>query len=50
MVLSYYVYFTAFKVNETGYASTIAVVLFLIALGLTSVQWSMRRKFSYNEI
>lgn len=49
MVLSYYVYFTAFKVNETGYASSIAVVLFLIALGLTTVQWSMRKKFSYNE-
>jgi multiple sugar transport system permease protein len=49
MVLSYYVYFEAFKVNETGYASTIAVVLFLIALGLTSLQWSMRKKFSYNE-
>jgi multiple sugar transport system permease protein len=49
MVLSYYVYFTAFKVNETGYASAIAVVLFLIALGLTTVQWSMRKKFSYNE-
>ena len=50
MVLSYYVYFTAFKVNETGYASTIAVVLFLIALGLTTLQWSMRKKYSYNEI
>jgi multiple sugar transport system permease protein len=50
MVLSYYVYFTAFKVNETGYASTIAVILFLIALGLTTIQWSMRRRFSYNEV
>lgn len=49
MVLSYYVYFSAFKVNETGYASTIAVILFLIALGLTGLQWSMRKRFSYNE-
>lgn len=49
MVLSYYVYFSAFKVNETGYASSIAVILFLIALGLTGLQWSMRKRFSYNE-
>ncbi|MEI7849042.1 MAG: sugar ABC transporter permease [Chloroflexota bacterium] len=49
MVLAYYVYFTAFKVNEIGYASSIAVVLFLIALGLTSLQWTMRKRFVFNE-
>jgi multiple sugar transport system permease protein len=45
MVLAYYVYHTSFKVYETGYASSIAVVLFLIALGLTGIQWSMRKRF-----
>lgn len=46
MVLSYYVYFNAFKVYETGYASSAAVTLFLIALGLTALQWSMRKRFT----
>lgn len=45
MVVAYYVYYTAFKTNETGYASSIAVILFLIALGLTALQWTMRKRF-----
>lgn len=49
MVLAFYVYFNAFKVNETGYASTIAVILFLVALGLTLLQWSARKRFVDNE-
>jgi multiple sugar transport system permease protein len=49
MVLSYYVYYTAFKVYDTGYASSIAVVLFLVSLGLTVLQWSMRKRFIDNE-
>ena len=49
-VLVYYIYFQAFKVFETGYASSLAVVLFVIALTLTLVQWALRRRFVYNEV
>ncbi len=49
MVLAYYVYFTAFKSDEIGYGSAIGVLLFVIALALTIIQWSLRRRFVYNE-
>lgn len=48
-VLVYYIYFQAFKVFQTGYASALAVVLFGLALGFTIVQWSVRRRFVYSE-
>lgn len=48
-VLVYYIYFSAFRVFETGYASALAVVLFLIALLLTAVQWSFRRRYVHAE-
>jgi multiple sugar transport system permease protein len=48
-VLVYYIYFSAFRVFETGYASALAVVLFLIALVLTAIQWSFRRRFVHAE-
>lgn len=44
MVLAFYVYFNAFKAYEIGYASALAVVLFLTALILTIIQWMLRRK------
>ena len=49
MVLAFYVYFNAFKAYEIGYASAVAVVLFLTALVLTIVQWSLRRRMVYLE-
>lgn len=49
MVLVYYIYHQAFKTFNIGYASTIAVVLFMIVLALTILQWSLRRKASYYE-
>ncbi|HYG60271.1 MAG TPA: sugar ABC transporter permease [Symbiobacteriaceae bacterium] len=49
MVLVYYVYYQAFRTFETGYASTLAVVLFVAALLLTLLQWSMRRRI-HNEV
>jgi multiple sugar transport system permease protein len=49
MVLVYYIYHQAFKMFNTGYASAIAVVLFLIVLVLTITQWSLRKKVSYYE-
>jgi multiple sugar transport system permease protein len=48
-VLAYYVYFNAFKSYEVGYASSIAVLLFVVALVLTILQWSVRRRFVHYE-
>ena len=48
-VLAYYVYFNAFKSYEVGYASSIAVLLFVVALVLTIMQWSLRRRFVHYE-
>jgi multiple sugar transport system permease protein len=48
-VLAYYIYFQAFKTYEVGYASALAVILFLVAIGLTVLQWSLRKRLSYVE-
>lgn len=48
-VLVYYIYFRAFKVFQTGYASSLALVLFVMALAITIVQWMLRRRFVYSE-
>jgi multiple sugar transport system permease protein len=49
LVLVNYIYKVGFQFFESGYASALSVVLFLITLGLTLLQWGMRRRFSYNE-
>jgi multiple sugar transport system permease protein len=49
LVLAFYVYFQAFRVREIGYASSIAVILFLIILCLTVLQWLLRKRFDYHE-
>ncbi|MBK8034458.1 MAG: sugar ABC transporter permease [Chloroflexi bacterium] len=49
MVLIYYIYYQGFQFFETGYASALAVILFLISLVLTLVQWLSRKVFVYNE-
>lgn len=48
-VLVYYIYFQAFKIFQTGYASALAVVLFVITVILTIAQWLVRRRFVYSE-
>lgn len=48
-VLVYYIYFQAFKIFQTGYASALAVILFISTFLLTIVQWMVRRRFVYNE-
>lgn len=42
--LVYYIYTAAFKYQKFGYASAIAVVLFLMLLVLTLVQWANNNK------
>lgn len=49
MVLVYYIYYQGFRFFEIGYASALAVMLFGIALALTVLQWSLRRRLSYVE-
>ncbi len=44
MVLVYYIYYQAFQFFQTGYASALAVVLFAITLGLTVLQWVLRKE------
>jgi multiple sugar transport system permease protein len=48
-VLVYYIYFQAFRTYQIGYASALAVVLFVIAFTVTIIQWVIRRKYVYNE-
>jgi len=48
-VLSYYIYEVAFKQQEFGLGSAVAVVLFVIVLALTVTQWGMRKKWVHDE-
>lgn len=50
MVLVYYIYYQGFQMFETGYASALASILFIIVLGLTIAQWSLRKKLAYQEV
>lgn len=49
MVMVYYIYHQAFRMFDTGFASALAVVLFLIVLLLTAIQWLTRKRVSYYE-
>jgi multiple sugar transport system permease protein len=49
MVLVYYIYYQGFRFFETGYASALAVVLFVIVLLLTLGQWRLGKRLSYQE-
>lgn len=48
-VLVYSIYKNAFEYFNIGKASAIAYVLFVIILGLTLIQWNLRKKLVYNE-
>jgi len=48
-VFVYYIYQQAFKYYKFGYASAISVVLFIIIVILTLVQWKMRKRWVYHE-
>ena len=49
-VMVYAIYKNAFEYFNIGKASAIAYVLFFIILGLTLIQWHLRKKMVYNEI
>jgi multiple sugar transport system permease protein len=49
MVMVYYIYHQAFRMFDTGFASALAVVLFLIVLVLTALQWFSRKRISFYE-
>ncbi|MEC0232561.1 carbohydrate ABC transporter permease [Paenibacillus alba] len=48
-VLVYYIYQQAFKVFNFGYASAIAFILFFLVLGLTILQWNLRKRWVHHE-
>ena len=48
-ILGYYIYEQAFRAFQVGYASTAAVFLFIIVLGLTLLQWWSRKRWVFNE-
>lgn len=47
--LSLYIYDMGFKFLQLGYAGTLSVVLFLIVLALTLLQFVIRRRWVHNE-
>jgi len=48
-VLAMYLYQTAFEVKEFGYGSAVGVLLFVLVLGLTLLQWGARKKWVHDE-
>jgi multiple sugar transport system permease protein len=48
-VLVYYLYQQAFQFHAFGYGSTLSVLLFLIVLALTLLQWRMRTRWVFHE-
>lgn len=48
-VLVYYLYQQAFQFHHFGYGATISLLLFVIVLALTFLQWRMRRKWVFHE-
>jgi len=50
LVFSYYMYQTAFERQEFGYGSTLGVVLFVIVLLMTALQWRLRKAWVHDEV
>lgn len=48
-VLVYYLYQQAFQFHHFGYGATLSVLLFLIVLALTIVQWRLRTRWVFHE-
>jgi multiple sugar transport system permease protein len=48
-VLVYYLYQQAFQFHHFGYGATLSVLLFVIVLALTLLQWRLRRRWVLDE-
>lgn len=48
-VLVYYLVQQVFEFHRFGYGSTLAIVLFAIVMGLTLLQWRLRRRWVFHE-
>ncbi|MFF5076540.1 carbohydrate ABC transporter permease [Actinoplanes sp. NPDC000266] len=48
-VLVYYLYQQAFQFHTFGYGATLSVLLFLIVLALTVLQWQLRKRWVFHE-
>jgi multiple sugar transport system permease protein len=48
-VLVYYLYQQAFQFHAFGYGATLSVLLFLIVLVLTVIQWQLRKRWVFHE-
>ena len=48
-VLVYYIWETAFKLFDLGYASAAATILFCIILAFTLIQWQLRKRWVFHE-
>lgn len=48
-VMVFYIYQMAFQSYKFGYASAASVILFLIIVGLTILQWKMRKRWVFHE-
>lgn len=48
-VLAYYLYQQAFLFGRFGFGSTLAILLFLVVLGLTMLQWQLRKRWVFYE-
>jgi multiple sugar transport system permease protein len=48
-VLAYYIYERAFQTYDMGYASALAVVLFVVVLALTAIQFAIRKRWVFHE-
>ncbi|MEO3890380.1 hypothetical protein [Nonomuraea sp. B5E05] len=48
-MLVYYLYQQAFQFHHFGYGATLSVLLFVIVLALTVLQWRMRRRWVFLE-
>ena len=49
-VLSYYIFINAFQIFDLGYASALAVCLFVFVMGLTIAQWQIRTRWVFREV
>lgn len=48
-VMVYYIYQKAFKMNQFGYGAALSVILFVVIMALTLVQWNLRTRWIHYE-